>query len=158
MLRLPMDIDSQHPIWCLDCDYPLIGLQSSLCPECGRAFDLDDDRTYRGILFRPFVITTLSSQLDASLLQSDLQDVGVRVSILTPNLVMAELGGLNVFSILVTEADVPKAQPIVNQFLQDKKESPATKVENLPDWECRHCGEGNGGAFEVCWNCQMPPS
>tara|TARA_B110000858_G_scaffold89247_1_gene103082 strand:- start:4473 stop:4754 length:282 start_codon:yes stop_codon:yes gene_type:complete len=21
-------------------------------------------------------------------------------------------------------------------------------------WECKHCGEGNDGSFEICWKCQ----
>ena len=32
--------------FCLDCDYPLIGLHRQRCPECGRPFDLDDPVTY----------------------------------------------------------------------------------------------------------------
>lgn len=31
---------------CLGCDYPLIGLSESRCPECGRAFDLGDSATF----------------------------------------------------------------------------------------------------------------
>lgn len=31
---------------CLDCNYPLHGLESLRCPECGRAFDAGDDRTF----------------------------------------------------------------------------------------------------------------
>jgi len=32
---------------CLDCNYSLRGLESSICPECGRSFDPRDPRTYR---------------------------------------------------------------------------------------------------------------
>ena len=31
---------------CLGCGYPLRGLTSAVCPECGRPFSLDDRRTY----------------------------------------------------------------------------------------------------------------
>ena len=25
------------------------------------------------------------------------------------------------------------------------------------DWRCEHCGEINGAAFDVCWQCQRTP-
>lgn len=31
---------------CLTCDYPLIGLNESRCPECGQTFDLSDATTF----------------------------------------------------------------------------------------------------------------
>jgi hypothetical protein len=31
---------------CIDCQYPLDKLAEHRCPECGRAFDPDDPRTY----------------------------------------------------------------------------------------------------------------
>src|SRR4051812_38696663 len=31
---------------CFDCNYPLRGLESRHCPECGRAFDPDKPRTF----------------------------------------------------------------------------------------------------------------
>ncbi len=31
---------------CLDCDYQLDGLEQARCPECGRAFDPDDEETF----------------------------------------------------------------------------------------------------------------
>src|SRR3954453_2978756 len=30
---------------CWDCDYPLAGIESGRCPECGRGFDAEDERT-----------------------------------------------------------------------------------------------------------------
>ncbi len=26
-------------------------------------------------------------------------------------------------------------------------------ASTLPDWQCRHCGEGNDGGFGACWQC-----
>ena len=34
-------------MWCIDCEYKLVGVPDSRCPECGRAFDPDDPSTYR---------------------------------------------------------------------------------------------------------------
>jgi hypothetical protein len=32
--------------YCMQCSYDLHGLQGNLCPECGRGFDLNDERTF----------------------------------------------------------------------------------------------------------------
>src|SRR5688572_9995854 len=37
----------RHPIYCLNCNYPLNGLPREECPECGRRFSLKDCSTYR---------------------------------------------------------------------------------------------------------------
>ena len=34
-------------MWCLDCDYELIKLADSRCPECGREFSRDDPNTFK---------------------------------------------------------------------------------------------------------------
>jgi hypothetical protein len=33
-------------IECLECKYPLVGVQGACCPECGRGFDLRDPATF----------------------------------------------------------------------------------------------------------------
>ena len=33
-----------------------------------------------------------------------------------------------------------------------KNEFAGGAVGELP-WQCEQCGETNGGAFELCWNC-----
>jgi hypothetical protein len=38
--------DSATPMTCLGCEYPLAGVAANACPECGRAFDPADRRTY----------------------------------------------------------------------------------------------------------------
>ena len=39
-------VPPQGIMLCLDCNYPLHGLDTAHCPECGRAFDAADDRTF----------------------------------------------------------------------------------------------------------------
>lgn len=34
-------------MYCLGCAYELVGLDEGRCPECGRAFNADDDGTFR---------------------------------------------------------------------------------------------------------------
>ena len=41
-----------HDMRCLDCHYSLKGLTEHRCPECGRAFDPNDSKTY-GTGWRP---------------------------------------------------------------------------------------------------------
>lgn len=51
--------DPENPT-CLDCDYSLKHLETSFCPECGRAFNSNDPRTFgpvkKGPLFKNWVI------------------------------------------------------------------------------------------------------
>lgn len=34
-------------MWCLDCDYELINLTETRCPECGREFNANDASTFK---------------------------------------------------------------------------------------------------------------
>ena len=45
----------------------------------------------------------------------------------------------------VDESDFGKAKAIMDEALADKSD--------LPQWQCRKCGEWVEGQFAVCWNC-----
>ena len=45
--------DGPAPMTCLGCDYPLAGVAANACPECGRAFDPADRKTYGPRRVRP---------------------------------------------------------------------------------------------------------
>ena len=45
--RPPTEQSAKSLPRCLDCNYALIGLSENRCPECGRAFDPNDPRTWR---------------------------------------------------------------------------------------------------------------
>lgn len=47
-------LDLPRTAVCLDCEYPLRGLGRCVCPECGRAFDPADTRTYSRLGFVTF--------------------------------------------------------------------------------------------------------
>ncbi len=48
-----MELNIPESAVCLDCGYALRGLHDAICPECGRAFDPANARTFR---WRPSVI------------------------------------------------------------------------------------------------------
>ena len=43
----------------------------------------------------------------------------------------------------VDESDYPRAKALVDEMERSGGE----------EWRCPNCGEENGAAFEVCWNC-----
>lgn len=45
---------------------------------------------------------------------------------------------------LTKEEDFELAKTMIAEVYND---------HSLKEWQCEHCGEINGGAFEVCWNC-----
>lgn len=47
---------------------------------------------------------------------------------------------------LVDERDAPLATTIIDEMNAVSDE----------DWFCSRCGEKNGGAFELCWQCEHP--
>ena len=49
---IEVDLGQTEP-HCIDCDYCLIGLSRSDCPECGRGFDIDDPSTFISVPTRP---------------------------------------------------------------------------------------------------------
>lgn len=46
------------------------------------------------------------------------------------------------------ESDLSRAKEIVDNIQNEHGE----------DWSCQGCGEENGAAFQVCWNCQSEPA
>ncbi|HET6249721.1 MAG TPA: DUF2007 domain-containing protein [Tepidisphaeraceae bacterium] len=61
-------------------------------------------------------------------------------------------------SIWVDEADLERAQPIIDDYRQREM-----KTANQPDdadestgptWKCPKCGEEVDEQFDVCWNCE----
>lgn len=51
---------------------------------------------------------------------------------------------------LVDETWFNRASKVVNAFENKLK---ATAESHRSEWTCSDCGEENGGAFEVCWQC-----
>ncbi len=52
---------------------------------------------------------------------------------------------------IVDENWFPKAQAVVASL-----PAPTSAVESEGPWTCSKCGEVNGEAFDVCWQCEHP--
>ncbi|WP_394221431.1 DUF2007 domain-containing protein [Alteromonas gracilis] len=50
---------------------------------------------------------------------------------------------------LVDDSWYARASKVVNAFIQKANDAPVASE----DWRCNNCGEENGSAFEVCWQC-----
>ena len=50
---------------------------------------------------------------------------------------------------LVDDSWYARASKVVNAFVQKANDAPRTGE----DWRCNNCGEENGSAFDVCWQC-----
>jgi len=46
MTKLNDPNSASAPVYCKYCDYLLVGLPESRCPECGNTFDLSEPRTF----------------------------------------------------------------------------------------------------------------
>jgi len=129
---------------CLHCNYPLDAIDSTTCPECGRAFDPDDPSTFKRVLSDP-VRLTRRPITEANTAMLALEREGI------PATVHEESGGiighidLPQGSIWVNKADRLRAQEI----LKNINDEPAPTKR----WTCPSCGETLEPQFELCWNC-----
>jgi len=60
-----MSVRTGSTRFCLECGYPLAGLPSRVCPECGRAFDRDDSSTYDTAQFRHWQLVAIGGRIMA---------------------------------------------------------------------------------------------
>lgn len=136
---------------CMDCGYPLGGLKSRACPECGRPFDPEDRRTFRQALDQPKDLHTTRSPAEAHLIRHELEAAGLPALVRDAITVMWGFGG---YTVCVEEIDLPEGKEIVREFLERQERQRAGPVG--ASWTCSACGESNTPAFEICWNCQTP--
>lgn len=150
---------------CRKCGYPLANLPEHRCPECGRAFTLEE---YIPAGATPLLIAG-GEQVRAT---SEVIELFRRYQIPfieRPGPFEAVLGSLR-----LTRHDVspPIAVPrecyleaidlIRRQTMNEPMpEAPLSATEAAAagidrDWQCEACGEWNPPNFEVCWNCETP--
>jgi len=132
---------------CFDCRYPLDGLDSRACPECGRPFDPDDVGTFNRILGDPVELTR-QGLTEAVILRLRLEHEGIPVAM------QQQTGGV------VMYAPVPMAALYVNrsdkedaQIVMDAHALDVQTEEPGQPWTCPNCGEEIDGEFDLCWNC-----
>jgi hypothetical protein len=67
--------------------------------------------------------------------------------------IMPQHGILSQIRVVVPADQLETARVLVDAF--DSGDL-AEVLERPGPWVCPSCGEENGPAFEVCWNCQTP--
>jgi len=123
---------------CVDCDYPLMGLQSSTCPECGRAFDRDDLASVRVDIDDPVQVAAVLVPAAAEALQSLLFEHDVVAEVVHVPVTMVEPAKSLV---RVARSQEGEARRIIE-----------TKTDEA-SWTCADCGEAVEGQFQQCWQC-----
>ena len=92
------------------------------------------------------VIYHAANSLEAHMLKGAFEVSGIAVQLQGEALAGA-LGELPAtaleVTVLVPAQHLVQAQQILLDYQQPTKLS----------WNCQHCGEHNGGSFEVCWQC-----
>lgn len=92
------------------------------------------------------LLYTAANTIEAHLLAGLLRGEGIKVR-LDSDLLMGGVGDL--------PTEVQQVRIWCSPFhLDAAKAILADYFENKGgDWYCRHCGEANGAAFELCWHC-----
>jgi hypothetical protein len=134
-------------IYCLECRYPLDGIVSNRCPECGRVFDLTDSETFRRALADPASchVTTLG---EAYMLCNALEAKGIMA------VVVENVGGIAAVTefakgvIWVNKENLDAAKAIIIEQIEHVEH-----VVSGETWSCVSCGEVIEAQFGSCWSC-----
>ena len=128
---------------CRACDYPLDGLKSSACPECGHPFDRGDPDSFRRVLDHPMDAWTARDHAEALRVRDDLEAQGVP-AVIDRRSGMDVFGMGAVWAVCVSAADVRRAA----ELLKVRSTS-----EGAKPWTCPACGEQVDAGFALCWQC-----
>ena len=143
---------------CRKCKYPLANLAEHRCPECGRAFTLEE---YIPDGPTPLLIAG-GEQVRAT--------AGVVELLRTYQIPYVEHTGpfeamLGSIRLARREHGPPIGVPrdryleAIDLIRRQKLGEPMPEPPAPPtgeDWTCAHCGEINPSNFDVCWNCDTP--
>jgi len=140
--------------YCIDCDYPLDHLPGTTCPECGRAFDLQDPTTYRSALSRPVKLYSTNDATEANLLRNALEHEGVRAVVIDTKPGFSHLAIWHPNLIWVSADELDQARAVLEQFRAQRAAGSRDDPRD-PPWTCPNCGEAVDGHFDVCWNCEQ---
>ena len=129
---------------CLHCNYPLDGIDSMSCPECGQQFDPGDPSTFKRVLNDPVRIARRPIT-EANTAMLTLESEGI------PTAVHEESGGV------IGHIDLPQGSIWVNKSDESRARELLENIKDEPisteRWTCPSCGEVLEPQFEVCWNC-----
>ncbi len=139
---------------CRKCGYPLAGLSQHRCPECGRAFTMEEYippgdfpfLIYDGKQVRP-TPETIELLKQACIPYMHVMPPG--------DTVLKNMGynpdKLRGHIAVPRELYFETIDLLRRRQLGEPIETP-TAVEQ-PDWTCPACSEENPGTFDMCWNC-----
>ncbi len=136
---------------CRHCGYPLRGLGAHRCPECGRAFTLDEfippgDFPTLIVEGRELRITP---EIEALLRREAILYMDARSPLesIRPMFGPEQPRG----RLAVARSEYLRAVWLIVRWLRDGI-APAPRTA-AADWRCAGCGEENPGTFELCWQC-----
>jgi hypothetical protein len=147
---------------CRQCGYPLIGLPTHRCPECGWQFTLDDLRPEGEV--PPVWIDGQGVPMTKAIQQIlELHEVpfdrNVMDALYGINLGPASPVWLHVDRRLYWDTIHALLSAVGRDSGAPALPPAARSKRGGPPWRCTACGERNPGNFEICWQCQgeVPP-
>ncbi|MGE0481149.1 MAG: hypothetical protein AB7Q17_11820 [Phycisphaerae bacterium] len=156
-LRDPTFAGRELPIpdWglhCGDCRYPLRGLPTHTCPECGAELHPEQARP-RGVWF------LVEPQQHPGLIAPVVEMMLARERI--PYVAVDQQG---ILEITLGSRMIGARLFVACEFFLDfcwhvrrlQEQLARDAVVGRSTWRCAHCGEDVPGHFELCWNCQTP--
>ncbi len=143
-------------IKCLTCGYPLAGLPSHRCPECGVEFAMEDHipkGDFPPLIFNAKEVIATLENLDLfkqaripviELARAGDMLYGIGGATYTgPHLGVARMMYFDAIDLLRRHQLGELANP----------DDASTTSPDKPDWTCSACDEENPGTFDICWNC-----
>jgi hypothetical protein len=91
--------------------------------------------------------------IEANILRGLLEQAGVPVTLHGESLTGGYSGVPKVADVrvMVPARARAQAEAVIRDFQDRSTDSEASA------WQCVHCGEENGGGFEICWSCGRAP-
>lgn len=129
---------------CLDCSYPLDGLRSTSCPECGRTFDPTAADTFKRVLPDPVELGKFEIAKAYTMCMM-LESRGIPAAVY--KIEEGIIGQTHIPSgaIWVDRVDRQRARDLVQT-------TPHTTEHQAEGWKCP-CGEQLEAQFDICWSC-----
>jgi len=137
---------------CFNCHYQLTGLMVHRCPECGRAFSMDEHiptGDWPTVMVEGEPVYASESVLEI-LRAAQIPNLQVKHDSMSIYGLSRELSGPARLSV-ARELYWDAVHLLTRHARGEPLDLPPPGDE--ADWACKACGESNPGNFEVCWQC-----
>jgi RNA polymerase subunit RPABC4/transcription elongation factor Spt4 len=135
---------------CIGCGYALTGIDSTICPECGREFDPDDARTFTRVVERPARVYE-GPLPEAERIRLEIEMAGIPARLEERSTGVIGYAEVRTATVWVSEDAIDDAHRAV--AAANEKDS---QRRAAGPWTCSSCGEAVDGDFDICWNCESP--